>query len=300
MARKNKIMTIFLEKLRSHQSPTADDMKEHLLQFHQLHPGITADTFGRCRDSDGKSGYEFLSEVIDDPHSTVVDLACGNGAMIPPCLLRLQSRGQVIAIDMSSEEIAAARRSVGEAHNVQFLCESAQKLSLQSSSVDVVLCHLAFMLMESADQVLAEIDRVLKPGGIFSMVVFPAIGFSTPLFDQFFSIVVEAVMKDFPTFQGWGDKRTKTMEGMRELISAPGMNFSDAIEKKDRVFLLHEGPDALAHGQLRFFYGTWMLSSASQESLHHRLLKLFQQAAKSDGSVAMEFPVSRITVRKKE
>jgi SAM-dependent methyltransferase len=71
------------------------------------------------------------------------------------------ARPAYVGIDLSAAELAVARRRGAE----RLVRASAAALPLASGSVDVVVCSMALQVLTPLPAVLAEIARVLKPGG---------------------------------------------------------------------------------------------------------------------------------------
>lgn len=95
----------------------------------------------------------------------VLDLGCGTGFFTIPVARHV--RGQVFAVDVSSELLDIVRTRSAEAglHNVSTMPGDAEQIPLSESSVDRVICSL--VLHECADlrKALTEIKRVLRPEG---------------------------------------------------------------------------------------------------------------------------------------
>jgi arsenite methyltransferase len=75
--------------------------------------------------------------------------------------------GHVIAIDMTPEMLAKARRAALElgVENVEFVEAEAERLPFADASFDVVISNGVIDLVPDKDAVFAEIFRVLRPGG---------------------------------------------------------------------------------------------------------------------------------------
>ncbi|MFT3698299.1 MAG: class I SAM-dependent methyltransferase [Kofleriaceae bacterium] len=97
-----------------------------------------------------------LAARISDT-ARVLDLACGNG----PLIEMLRGR-DVVGIDVSSHELHATNHTA---------VARAQALPFADHVFDVVACHLAFMLFDDIERVIAELARVLIPGGEFLAVM---------------------------------------------------------------------------------------------------------------------------------
>jgi SAM-dependent methyltransferase len=194
-----------------------------LAEFHEAHAGLTAHAFGALpvwRNGEClASSYDCLAQVvtpISEP-ATVLDLACGDGLLLSRLSQKRASGHTLIGIDMSRAELHAARSRLGVGAALQQAM--AQALPLPDASVDCVLCHLALMLMAPVEPVIAEVRRVLKPGGVFSAVV----GTRPPPHAAFDAYV--ALLAEFPRragFEGlnFGDPRVRTLQGMAELLGA--------------------------------------------------------------------------------
>jgi ubiquinone/menaquinone biosynthesis C-methylase UbiE len=107
--------------------------------------------------------YRWLARAISGPVRTVLDLACGSGAMSR----ELAADGRrVIGIDISAAELAiAAERGPGP-----WVQGDIRRLPFRDGSVDAVTASLALVVVPQLEQVLAEVARVLKPGGVLAAI----------------------------------------------------------------------------------------------------------------------------------
>jgi len=103
----------------------------------------------------------------------VLDLACGSGIYTRPFAHRL-AHGRVVGLDLSTPMLAQAlRRSREEGcGNLDLVRGSALDLPFRSGCFDVVNCCGAVHLFPDVPRALAEIQRVLAPGGRFTAAVF--------------------------------------------------------------------------------------------------------------------------------
>ena len=102
----------------------------------------------------------------------LLDLGCGNGAMLG-ALAPLLGRG--VGVDASDPMLARARHRNRFEPNLEFHRLAHPELPLPDASVDVVACVLAWRYLDW-DPMVAEIQRVLRPGGrllLLDMVVSP-------------------------------------------------------------------------------------------------------------------------------
>ena len=126
------------------------------------------------------AGIPFDQEIASLSHEArleearrVLDLACGSGIYTRPFAHRL-SEGRVVGLDLSVPMLAQARRTMraeGLA-NLDLVRGSALDLPFDSGCFDVVNCCGAVHLFPDIPRALAEIQRVLAPGGRFTSAVF--------------------------------------------------------------------------------------------------------------------------------
>jgi SAM-dependent methyltransferase len=98
---------------------------------------------------------------------TVLDLGSGGGIDVLLSAQRVGPSGTVYGLDMTDEMLALAQRNAREAgvRNVHFLKGLIEAVPLPAESVDVVISNCVVNLSPEKDKVLAEIVRVLRPGG---------------------------------------------------------------------------------------------------------------------------------------
>jgi ubiquinone/menaquinone biosynthesis C-methylase UbiE len=104
---------------------------------------------------------------------TVLDLACGSGIYSRPLARRLL-RGRVLAVDLSPAMLAYARGRARHEGLGNLVCAraDAQALPCADGAFGLVLCSAALHLMPDTARVLAEVHRVLAPGGRVILAVF--------------------------------------------------------------------------------------------------------------------------------
>ncbi|MBD8057171.1 class I SAM-dependent methyltransferase [Rhodococcus ruber] len=133
---------------------------EYLAGFHRDHAGVTAQVLGVSRDRLGHTPYEWLAAAA--ARGRVLDVACGNAPWWSPAVDR-----RYVGLDESLRELALAQRAGASS----LLRASAVAIPVATSSVDVVTCSMALMILSPPPTVLSEIRRVLVPGGILVATV---------------------------------------------------------------------------------------------------------------------------------
>lgn len=98
---------------------------------------------------------------------TVLDLGSGAGIDCFLASRQVGPTGRVIGVDMTPEMLERARANAraGGYENVDFRLGEIEALPVADASVDVVISNCVLNLSTDKARVLAEVYRVLKPGG---------------------------------------------------------------------------------------------------------------------------------------
>jgi SAM-dependent methyltransferase len=101
------------------------------------------------------------------PGEVVLDLGSGGGIDVLLSARRVGPTGKAYGLDMAEEMLALARRNAAEAGatNVEFLKGHIEQIPLPEATVDVVISNCVINLSVDKPAVLAEMHRVLRPGG---------------------------------------------------------------------------------------------------------------------------------------
>jgi SAM-dependent methyltransferase len=97
-----------------------------------------------------------------EPHWAVGDLGCGTGQMadaLAPFVTR------VVAVDASPAMLEAARARLAPHANVEVREGELEALPVDAESLDAAVLFLVLHYLPEPGEVLAEVARVLKPGG---------------------------------------------------------------------------------------------------------------------------------------
>ncbi|MCB9797953.1 MAG: class I SAM-dependent methyltransferase [Alphaproteobacteria bacterium] len=239
-------------------------MHDFLKAWHARHAGATATTFGHWTGADGRSSYARLADIAAaEGAGRVLDLCCGDGLLIELTEARLPA-AQVVGVDGSPAELVAAWSRLGP--RARLLQADAAALPLPEASVDVALCHMALMLLDDIDAAVAELARVLRPGGVFAAVVGAAgrdAGYQVFLDPLFERLEAEAV----PPL-GVVERRALSEEGLAGLFAAPRW-----AELRTEVFEVgHAGSAEQAWADLSTMYNVDTLSPEGQAAVQARAL----------------------------
>ncbi|MBI3746025.1 MAG: arsenite methyltransferase [Chloroflexi bacterium] len=101
------------------------------------------------------------------PGETVLDLGSGGGIDVLLSARRVCDTGRAIGVDMTDEMLELAEANAREAGvtNVEFRKGAIEALPVGDAEVDVVISNCVINLAADKAAVLAEIARVLRPGG---------------------------------------------------------------------------------------------------------------------------------------
>lgn len=98
---------------------------------------------------------------------TVMDVGSGSGGLGIGLALR---GAQVIGIDIEPELCEIATEHAASYHvDARFLCYDGEHMPIEDASVDLITCSSVFEHVSNPDQLLSEMERVLKPGGYVYM-----------------------------------------------------------------------------------------------------------------------------------
>jgi ubiquinone/menaquinone biosynthesis C-methylase UbiE len=131
----------------------------------------------------GKSSYDLIDtealwRELDLPQGiTILDLGCGKGNYALAVASAVGPAGQVYAVDLWDEGIAALKDRADRdgLTNLKPVVAGACQVPLDDRSVDVVLLATVLHdLVEAGDGTgaLAEVTRILKPGGRLAIIEF--------------------------------------------------------------------------------------------------------------------------------
>ena len=98
---------------------------------------------------------------------TVLDLGSGGGIDVILSARRVGASGLAYGLDMTDEMLALAQANAAEAgvSNAIFLKGVIEEIPLPAASVDVIISNCVINLSVDKAAVLAEMARVLRPGG---------------------------------------------------------------------------------------------------------------------------------------
>ncbi|MBK7584014.1 MAG: class I SAM-dependent methyltransferase [Myxococcales bacterium] len=269
--------------------PSPQEILEDLVEFHTARPGITEATLGECTTLDGRTGYDVLVECLQEDARRVLDLGAGNGPLLERLLGRRPKLERVVGVDACASELELARvRARGDAR-VELLNQLGQHLDLPDACLDAVLSHHAFYLMRPIEAVVAEVARILRPGGLFALVTWSARASTLEPFAELMRVFSPLTARDNPHFSGWGDPRAFSLQGLESLLVAPGY-FAGPLGWDEHDLLIAEAPEALSRRLMGFFYSAELGQPETQAELHGLWCEILSRNLDSEGRARLAFP----------
>lgn len=96
----------------------------------------------------------------------ILDVGTGTGSFIPMFTDLFKDFSEIIGIDSSEKAIKMAQESFKQ-ENIKFICMNASKLRFEDESMDTVCISNTLHHLPNYNEILKEMYRVLKPGGLF-------------------------------------------------------------------------------------------------------------------------------------
>lgn len=101
----------------------------------------------------------------------ILDLGSGTGHCIPDLFARYK-KAQVVALDIALPMLEHARKRGRWLRRPRCICADAERLPFADSSFDLVFSNLMLQWCVELETVFAELQRVLRPGGLLLFTSF--------------------------------------------------------------------------------------------------------------------------------
>jgi ubiquinone/menaquinone biosynthesis C-methylase UbiE len=121
-----------------------------------------------------------------------LDVGCGNGAFTEELIARC-APAVVTAIDPSEDQLAYARTRPG-ATMADFRVADAQDLPFPDRSFDSAAMALVISFVSDPDKAVAEMARVVRPGGLVATYMWDIPGGGSPVHPLYLAIEAMGVM----------------------------------------------------------------------------------------------------------
>lgn len=108
-----------------------------------------------------------LDPMLVDNASTVLDLGCAAGAAVRPLARRFRG-ARIVGVDVSQHMLTRARAARGWFTKASYVRADAAALPFPDHAVDVVFSNLLLPWIADPAEVVTEVARVLRKGGLFA------------------------------------------------------------------------------------------------------------------------------------
>lgn len=251
------------------------DWADYLAGFHADRPGVVEDVLSRALRAD-HSPYRWLARAVSADATVVVDFASGSG----PVARELARSGRtVVGLDLSAAELQLAQKR-GAGPLVQ---ADARVLPFRDGSVDVVTSALGLVVVQPLATVVAEVARVLRPGGVLAAIAPAVRPLAAADVRQLGQLNVRLRAK--PRFPG-----PVELTGFRKTLLEHGLKVVEDKRERYRFVVTTSDDAALLLSALYLPFTTQARVSAALDYL--------TEAADRRGSVDIAIPVRRLVAIK--
>jgi len=179
-----------------------------------------------------QSSKKLIELVGINKGDSVLDIACGTGAVTKEIQNKIHNSGYVVGADTSITAIKIAKKWNGKKSNVDFINIDAEKFSF-SKKFDIVTCQYALFFFPNAQMALKNMRNSLKKSGKIGISVH---GNNVPFFDSILDSITKYIPDYVPSNSPNLD-RFGTKSALRTEISKVG--FSNIVVKE---FLFQYSP----------------------------------------------------------
>lgn len=127
-----------------------------------------AESYAKSKVGDEATYQRKIAETQEflTPAMRVAEFGCGTGST---AILHAPFVEHITAIDISANmlKIAADKAKDAGVENISFSCGTLSEFNAEAGSLDAVLGLNVLHLVPNRQEVIAEVARILKPGGIF-------------------------------------------------------------------------------------------------------------------------------------
>jgi ubiquinone/menaquinone biosynthesis C-methylase UbiE len=184
-----------------------------------------------------KATLELIKFADINPNDTVLDLACGTGAVLYEAARHMNNKlnryrskkGILIGVDISRSALSIAKQSTFPYLDRSLFIEmDAENLGFRKSFFSKILCQFGLMFFPNILSVLKEIKELLMMDGKLCISVH---GTSERV--PYFSCIMDCILKQIPNLRPKGAPSVHTLGNQKDLCNIlKSANFSNILIRK--------------------------------------------------------------------
>ena len=121
-----------------------------------------------------RTALELAAREVAQP-AAILDVGCGTGRLLRSAALKFPG-ARLVGVDAAIEMVRQAEASTPSGTEIQFQQATAEQLPFSDAQFDLVFSTLTFHHWQDQRQGVAEVARVLAPGGRWLLADFIAAG----------------------------------------------------------------------------------------------------------------------------
>lgn len=186
------------------------------------------------------------------PGKTVLDLAGGTGDLSKAFAKRVGKTGHVVLADINESMVRVGRDRLineGIVGNVDYTITNAEALAFPDNTFDLATIAFGLRNVTNKDKALAELYRVLKPGGQLMVLEFSKV--TQPLFAKFYDFysfnilpkMGKMIANDEESYQYLAEsiRMHPDQETLKQMMLDAGFDKAEYLNMSEGIVALHRG-----------------------------------------------------------
>src|SRR5574341_1551049 len=158
----------------------------------------------------------------------VLDVCCGTGASALPAAQLTGPEGTVIAVDLAEDllQLGRAKAKTAGLRNIEFRRADMTALKFPDRHFDAVVCVFGIFFVPDMEAQVAELWRVVRPGGQLAITTWGP-GIFSPAYEVWLAAVRRVRPDLYSAFNPWD--RITTPDAVRKLFADAGIGRVDVV-----------------------------------------------------------------------